>query len=297
LRLADEVTDPQNPLTARVAVNRIWRHLFGEGIVRTVDNFGHLGERPSHPELLDHLAARFVEDGWSIKNMLRLLVTSRAFQQSSRASDAALQIDPGNRFLSHMPVRRLDADAIRDSILAASGQIDVRMYGPGTNVYYTTKTEGGGPQGPLDGDRRRSVYLRIRRNAHNPFLEAFDAPKPTTTRGRRDVTNVPAQSLTMLNDPFVIDQAAKWSMQLVAEKREASQRVRDMYERAFGREPTAAETQARNPGDSGIRRRVAARTRCRSERRHKTAARVAGCGSRAVLFQGVHPCGIDHRHH
>ncbi|MHC4880425.1 MAG: DUF1553 domain-containing protein [Planctomycetota bacterium] len=244
LKLAEQTASAGNPLTARVFVNRLWHYVFGQGIVRTVDNFGHLGERPSHPELLDYLAARFVEDGWSIRNMLRLLVTSRTFQQSSRASDAALQIDPANRLLSHMPVRRLDADAIRDSMLAASGQIDLKMFGPGINVYYTTKTEGGGPKGPLDGDRRRSVYLRIRRNAHNPFLEAFDAPKPTTTRGRRDVTNVPAQSLTMLNDPFVIDQAAKWAKQVVAEKRESIERVRTMYERAFAREPTTAETQA-----------------------------------------------------
>lgn len=244
LQLAEQTASAGNPLTARVFVNRLWHYVFGQGIVRTVDNFGHLGERPSHPELLDYLAARFVEDGWSIKRMLRLIVTSRTFQQSSRASDTALRIDPTNRFLSHMPVRRLDADAIRDGMLAASGQIDLKMFGPGVNVYYTAKTEGGGPKGPLDGDRRRSVYLRIRRNAHNPFLEAFDAPKPTTTRGRRDVTNVPAQSLTMLNDPFVIDQAAKWSKLVVSEEREPADRIRAMYERAFAREPAVTELQA-----------------------------------------------------
>ena len=243
LQLAEQTASASNPLVARVFVNRLWHYVFGQGIVRTVDNFGHLGERPSHPELLDHLAARFVRDDWSIKNMLRLLVTSQAFQQSSRAGDAALEIDPENRYLSHMSVRRLDADAIRDSILAASGQINFRMYGPGVNVYYTSKTEGGGPKGPLDGESRRSVYQRIRRNAHNPFLEAFDAPKPTTTRGRRDVTNVPAQSLTMLNDPFVIDQATKWSKRLVAEQHLPAERVRIMYEQAFAREPTKNELQ------------------------------------------------------
>lgn len=243
LQLAEQTASDSNPLVARVFVNRLWHYVFGQGLVRTVDNFGHLGERPSHPELLDHLAARFVRDGWSIKKMLRLLVMSHAFQQSSRAGDAALEIDPENRYLSHMPVRRLDADAIRDSILAASGQINFRMYGPGVNVYYTSKTEGGGPKGPLDGESRRSVYLRIRRNAHNPFLEAFDAPKPTTTRGRRDVTNVPAQSLTMLNDPFVIDQAAKWSKRLVTEQHLPAERVRIMYEQALAREPTKNELQ------------------------------------------------------
>ena len=244
LQLAEQTASAANPLTARVLVNRLWHYVFGQGLVRTVDNFGHLGERPSHPELLDYLAVHLVEDGWSIKRTLKRLVTSQAFQQSSRASDLALQADPGNRFLSHMPVRRLDADAIRDSILAASGQLDLKMFGPGVNVYYTTKTEGGGPKGPLDGARRRSVYLRIRRNAHNPFLEAFDAPKPTTTRGRRDITNVPAQSLTMLNDPFVIDQAAKWSRQLLAGDHDPAERIRLIYERAFAREPTTAESQA-----------------------------------------------------
>ena len=244
LQLAGQTASAANPLTARVLVNRLWHYVFGQGLVRTVDNFGHLGERPSHPELLDYLAARLVEDGWSIKKTLKALVTSQAFQQSSRASGLALQADPGNRFLSHMPVRRLDADAIRDSILSASGQLDLKMFGPGVNVYYTTKTEGGGPKGPLDGDRRRSVYLRIRRNAHNPFLEAFDAPKPTTTRGRRDITNVPAQSLTMLNDLFVIDQAAKWSRQLLTIKREPVEHIGAMYGRTFARAPTPEEVQA-----------------------------------------------------
>ena len=244
LQLAEQTGSAMNPLTSRVFVNRLWHYVFGQGIVRTVDNFGHLGERPSHPELLDYLAARFIQNGWSVKKMLRLLVTSRAFQQSSRATDAALGIDPENRFLSHMPVRRLDADAIRDSILAVSGQLDTKMYGPGIDVYYTSKTEGGGAKGPLDGGRRRSVYLRIRRNAHNPFLEAFDAPKPTTTRGRRDVTNVPAQSLTMLNDPFVIDQAAKWSEDLVSGQPAGQDRVQEMYERAFARLPAPFESRA-----------------------------------------------------
>jgi hypothetical protein len=244
LQLAEQTASATNPLTPRVMVNRLWHHVFGRGIVATVDNFGHLGAPPSHPQLLDHLAARFVKNGWSIKRMLKHLVTSTAFRQSSRASGFALENDPGNRFLSHMPVRRLDADAIRDSILAVSGQLDTKMYGPGIDVYYTSKTEGGGPKGPLDGGRRRSVYLRIRRNAHNPFLEAFDAPKPTTTRGRRDVTNVPAQSLTMLNDPFVIDQAAKWSGDLVGRQPAPRDCVEEMYERAFARSPTASESRA-----------------------------------------------------
>jgi hypothetical protein len=244
LQLAEQTASAANPLTARVMVNRLWQYVFGRGIVTTVDNFGHLGELPTHPKLLDDLALRFVEQDWSVKKMLKYLVTSRAFQQSSLPSDTAVRTDPGNAFLSHMPVRRLDADAIRDGLLATTGQLDLAMFGPGINVYYTNKTDGGGAKGPLDGDGRRSVYLRIRRNTHSSFLEAFDAPKPTMTRGTRDTTNVPAQALTMLNDPFVIEQAAKWSRQLVTLQLEPTDRLRLMYQRAFARDPSAHEIQA-----------------------------------------------------
>ena len=143
-----------------------------------------------------------------------------------------------------MPIRRLEAEAIRDAILAASGQLDLTMYGPGINVYFVNKTEGGGLRGPLDGNRRRSVYQRIRRNAHNPFLEVFDAPKPSSTRGKRDVTNVPAQSLALLNDPFVIDQSAKWGAAIVRDGASLEQRVCRMFVVAFGREPDTAELEA-----------------------------------------------------
>ena len=245
LQLAEQTASAQNPLTARVMVNRLWQHLFGKGIVGTVDNFGQLGDQPTHPELLDYLASRFAQDEqWSIKKMLRLLMTSQTWQQSSLASATAQEIDGNNDWLSHMPVRRLEAEAIRDSILATSGQLNPAMYGQGVNVYFVNKTEGGGPRGPLDGDRRRSIYQRIRRNAANPFLEVFDAPRPSTTRGRRDVTNVPAQSLTMLNDAFVIDQSAKWSASLITDGATSEQRVRRMFVVAVSREPDADELQA-----------------------------------------------------
>jgi hypothetical protein len=241
LELADEIASAQNPLTARVTVNRLWYYLFGRGLVATVDNFGRLGEKPTHPELLDFLAARFVEKGWSIKDTIRFLVTSRAYQQSWEPTEAALREDPANELLSHMRVNRLDAESIRDSVLAVSGQLDLRQYGPGPEVYFVGKTEGGPPPGPLDGDRRRSVYLRIRRNAQNPFLEVFDAPKPASTRGKRDVTNVPAQSLAMLNDPFVIDQAAKWAKSILSKNPTTELRVQSMFEQAFARPPTSIE--------------------------------------------------------
>jgi hypothetical protein len=235
LELANKVASATNPLTTRVIVNRLWHHLFGRGLVGTVDNFGRLGDKPTHPELLDYLATRFVEQGWSMKETIRFLVTSRAFRQEAMPSSDARRIDPANLLLSHAPVRRLEAEAIRDAMLTVSGEVDLKMYGPGVTVYYTAKTEGGGPKGPLDGERRRSVYQRIRRNAANPFLEAFDAPKPVSTRGRRDATNVPAQSLTLLNDPFVIDQSTKWAKALMKDGRSRDERVKAMIAQALGR--------------------------------------------------------------
>ncbi|MFM7159866.1 MAG: DUF1553 domain-containing protein, partial [Planctomycetaceae bacterium] len=224
-----------------MAVNRLWQQLFGRGLVATVDNFGALGELPTHPELLDELATRFLAEGWSVKRMLRLMLTSRAWRQVSRPSAEAARLDPDNRWLSHMPVRRLEAEAVRDTLLAVAGELDARMGGPGVNVYFTNKTEGGGPPGPLDGDRRRSVYLKIRRNAHHSLLEVFDAPKPSTTRGRRDQTNVPAQALAMLNDPLVLDQARKWGARVAARPAPAPRRAAEMFEAALGRPPTPAE--------------------------------------------------------
>ena len=243
LELAMQLASTENPLTQRVMVNRLWHHLFGKGIVETVDNFGLLGTKPTHPELLDYLAFRFVNEGWSIKKMIKLLVTSKAYCQKAIASPEAKQKDPANNYLSHMNIRRLEAEAIRDGILAISGQASYKMYGPGVEVYFVGKTEGGGAKGPLDGDGRRSVYQRIKRNSHNPFLEAFDAPKPATTRGDRDTTNVPAQSLTLLNDPFVIDQASKWAKVLMADPMTSTQRIRKAFMRALTREPSEFEIQ------------------------------------------------------
>ena len=218
LQLAEEVASPRNPFTARVMVNRLWQSAFRAGIVATPDNFGKLGEKPSNPELLDWLAGRFVEDGWSIKKMLRLLVTSQAYQSSE------------------LPIRRLEAEEIRDAILASSGQIDLTMHGPSVPVNYahdTGATKGDRPKGPLDGKGRRSVYLEVRRNATNPFLDAFDVYKPASTRGKRDVTNVPGQSLTLMNSPFVVEESAKWA--------ETSPQVDSLYLRIFGRHATPAE--------------------------------------------------------
>jgi len=231
--LADDLTRADNPLTSRVLVNRIWHHLFGRGLVPTVDNFGRLGEPATHPELLDFLAARFVERGWSPKDMIRFLVTTRAWQMSSEPSLRARELDPANEFLSHARVRRLEAEAIRDGLLAVSGRLDLTMYGPGADAL-----------APPAEQRRRSVYLTIRRNFLSPFLEIFDAPRPFSTLGRRDATNVPGQSLALLNDPFVSEQAECWAAALLQTHESADARVRRMFEQAFGRPPTDPETAA-----------------------------------------------------
>ena len=172
------------------------------------------------------------------------MVASRAYQMSSTPSEAASRIDPANQLLQHMPVRRLEAEAIRDSMLAVSGQLELSMYGPSVPVYYaheTGQTKGDRPKGPLDGNGRRSIYLEVRRNATNPLFEVFDFPKPSTTRGERDLTNVPGQSLALLNSPFVIDQSASWARVLVLENTTAGNRIDAMFRKALGRPPSATE--------------------------------------------------------
>ncbi|MEW6304252.1 MAG: DUF1553 domain-containing protein [Verrucomicrobiota bacterium] len=228
LELAHEIASPQNPLTARVMVNRLWHHLFGRGLVPTVDNFGRLGDKPTHPELLDYLAARFVADGWSHQRMIRFLVTSRAFQMGSEPSPRARELDPANEWLSHFRLRRLEAEAIRDSLLAVSGRLDRELFGPPV---------------PLGHPSRRSIYLAIRRNTLSPFLEIFDAPKPFSTHGRRDTTNVPAQSLALLNDPFVIDAARYWARSLTQQTGDANldQRIQTMFIATLSRPPDDRE--------------------------------------------------------
>ncbi|HEY7118167.1 MAG TPA: PSD1 and planctomycete cytochrome C domain-containing protein [Tepidisphaeraceae bacterium] len=250
LELARQIADPANPLVARVFVNRVWHHLFGRGIVPSVDNFGALGDRPSHPELLDYLADRFVKEGWSTKKLIRELVLSNTFGQSSTPPPNS-SADPNNRLLGHMPVRRLEAEAIRDQILAVSGRLDRdKMFGPGVEVHLTPFMENGytsdyghpKSSGPLDGQGRRSVYLTIRRNFLNPMLVAFDAPPPLNTAGRRSVSNVPAQALILMNDPFVLEQARLWAGRILQRPGlDTAGRVRRMYLEAFSRPPSPGE--------------------------------------------------------
>jgi len=239
LALAEEVARRDNPLTARVMVNRIWQHLFRRGLAATVDNLGKLGEAPSNPELLDYLAEQFSRDG-SIKGAIRRLAVSRAYRMAALPLPANREADPDNRLVHHVPMRRLEAEEIRDAILSVAGTLDGTMYGPSVAVHYahdTGQTKGDRPKGPLDGKGRRSLYLEIRRNATNPFLEAFDVYKPASARGQRDVTNVPGQSLALMNSPFVVEQAARGAGQF--ENSRAG--VEALYRRALGRAPTAVE--------------------------------------------------------
>jgi mono/diheme cytochrome c family protein len=244
LALAQKLVDPANPLTARVFVNRLWKHHFGEGIVRSVDDFGVQGTRPSHPGLLDWLAARFVQDGWSVKKMHRLLLLSSVYQMSSQANADSDRSDPDNALLHKMPLRRLDAECIRDSILAASGSLRDHLYGPSVMPNLTPFMEGRGrprESGPLDGNGRRSIYLAVRRNFLSPLLVAFDFPTPFTTMGKRSVSNVPAQALALLNNPFVLDQANKWGSRVANDKTPPRERISRMVEAALGRPPVHRE--------------------------------------------------------
>ena len=242
LELANHIASAQNPLTSRVFANRVWHHLFGTGIVRTVDDFGHMGEPPSHPELLDYLAARFVQGRWSVKRLLRLVVMSDTFQMASRTTEERERVDPTNRLLHHFPVRRLSAEAIRDSILAVSGRLDLRQQGPSiapfrNNDYPDRRLFAG----PLDGDGRRSVYIKVNLMEPPEFLGRFNTPGGKLPQGRRDKSNVPAQSLALLNGPFVVQQARVWSRNLLHDDHDLEQRVEHMFEQALGRPPENGE--------------------------------------------------------
>ncbi len=243
--IAQAITSVDNPLTARVMVNRLWHWIFGQGLVQTPDDFGHLGELPSHPELLDHLAARFGEKDWSMKSMIRTLVLSRAFQLSSVPPERSRQIDPENISLSWYPARRAEAEIIRDAILAVSGRLDKTMFGPSIHPYREkADTEKRLYVGPLDGDGRRSIYIKFQLMEPAPFLSAFNLPGGKVTQGRRDTSNVPAQSLALLNDAFVVAMADKWATALVADgSTSIAERIQKMMFAALGRNPTLAEIQ------------------------------------------------------
>jgi hypothetical protein len=244
LELARDMTDPKlTPMLPRVIVNRLWHHLFGRGIVPSVDDFGRMGLPATHPELLDHLASRFTEEGGSIKRMLRRLALSSTYRMSSVPPPGALEADPVNALRHHHPSRRLPAEALRDAMLAVSGRLDTTMYGPPVAVHLDGFQDGRGKpaSGPLDGAGRRSLYLGVRRNFLSSMLLAFDFPQPFSAMGRRSVSNVPAQALILRNHPFVHEQAAVWAKRGGGP---TAQRVDGMFRAAFGRPADAAEVEA-----------------------------------------------------
>jgi hypothetical protein len=244
LQLAKWITDPGHPLTARVMVNRVWTHLFGAGLVETVDDFGRTGAAPSHPELLDHLASRFVAEGWSVKALLREIVSSRTYRQASTWREEAFLKDPDNRLLWRQSKRRLDAESIRDAMLAASGELDLSPR-PGSLVAelevqsaamipFNKKV----PE-DLDGSTHRSVYLPVMRDQLPDVLRQFDFAEPSLVTGKRDSTNVPPQALYLMNSEFVRGRAAALAKRMMEVPENA--RIAEVYQRCLNRAPDHEE--------------------------------------------------------
>jgi Protein of unknown function (DUF1553) len=212
--LAAWLGSPENPLTSRVVVNRIWSHHFGRGIVATLDNFGKMGEPPTHPQLLDWLAVEFMDRGWSVKQLHRLIMTSEAYRMSSQFEDSASAAqDPNGLYLWRYPIQRLDAEIVRDAIMSVSGALDLTVGGPPVFPHIPAEILASMSEGiwkrQEDGPQswRRSVYVYRKRGLVFPMFEVFDLPDQNTTCGRRNVSTVPTQALTMLNDEFVLRQA------------------------------------------------------------------------------------------
>ncbi|WP_237701162.1 PSD1 and planctomycete cytochrome C domain-containing protein [Maribacter sp. HTCC2170] len=250
LELADAIANNKNPLTSRVMVNRIWHHLFGRGLVETVDNFGLQGKLPSHPKLLDHLAVKFQNEGWSIKNIIRYIVTSETFKRTTQRDNLLIDQDPENIYLASFPIRRLEAEAIRDGMLAVTQSLDSTHFGPPVATYLTDFMQGRGrpkTSGPLDGNGRRSIYMEVRRNFLEPMMTTFDRPIPFSTFGKRNVSNVPSQSLIIMNDPFVAQQAEVLATKLLAQKDFSfEQKIEWIYMRTFSRLPSKTEVTKAN---------------------------------------------------
>ncbi|WP_165218915.1 PSD1 and planctomycete cytochrome C domain-containing protein [Aquisphaera insulae] len=248
--LASWLTSPDNPLTSRVFVNRAWQHLFGQGLVRTVDNFGVTGDLPSHPELLDHLAREFTRDGWSVKRLVRRLILTRAYQLDSSATPDRLAADPSNRLVWRHAPRRLDAEEIRDATLVAAGRLDpVRPVGDSSpsSSMKVIEIRNNGPEARklleiAGASRLRSVYLPSLRGITPGSLEVFDPAEQGMVTGRRETTTVPSQSLYFLNDPFVRRRSIELADQLLARSDlDEAARIDLAYRRTVGRPASANE--------------------------------------------------------
>ncbi|MDA1014909.1 MAG: PSD1 and planctomycete cytochrome C domain-containing protein [Planctomycetota bacterium] len=230
LDLANEICSPKNPLTARVIVNRVWQHHFGRGIVASASNFGLVGDRPTHPELLDTLAVRFIESGWSLKWLHRELMLSSAYQLSSDQDTHNLADDPGNLLLWRFAPRRLDVESWRDAILAVSGRLDRTVGGPAVGSSVTTHV-------------RRTLYGMVSRRDPDKMLIAFDFPDANVSSARRDVTTVPQQQLFVLNSDFMVQSAEALARRLEQAAPMNEQRITLAYQWAYARDPTVEEVQ------------------------------------------------------
>lgn len=237
-QLADWILSKENPLPARVMANRIWLHHFGRGLVPTPNDFGKQGKPATHPELLDWLALKFRDGGWSVKSMHRLILLSRTWQLSALRSDAALQRDPANELLTGFPRRRLDAEAIRDTLLALGGNLDLSP--AGDHPFPPQKDWGFTQHHPFKAvyeTNRRSVYLMTQRIQRHPYLAIFDGADPSTSSPQRPATTTPLQSLYLLNDPFVHNQSKRLADRIVSECSDESERFRQLYRLTLCRLP------------------------------------------------------------
>jgi hypothetical protein len=245
LSLADWLTHPHHPLTARVFVNRVWQWRFGEGLVRSPDNFGHLGESPTHPELLDWLAVWFVESGWNVKDLHRMMLLSSTWQQSTAENSQAAALDPENRLWRRMNRRRLEVEAIRDAILAVPGNLDRTMRGsllPTPNRQYVTSTANVDPV--VYATQRRSIYLPVVRSALYDVFQVFDFAEPSVLSGQRQTTTVAPQALFMMNSSFVAEQTSSLARRLIADNAlDDAGRLRQLWLCAYAREPRSDELQ------------------------------------------------------
>ncbi|MCH2115890.1 MAG: DUF1549 and DUF1553 domain-containing protein [Pirellulales bacterium] len=244
LELAQWIASQDNPLTARVMVNRVWRWHFGRGLVATTDNFGKLGAKPTHPELLDWLAGWFVENGWSVKKLNRLILNSATYQMSSQASPEAIERDPNNQLFSRAPLRRIEAEPLRDALLQISNLLDLKMGGyvwtfPNFKLVFDHTSE----DATTYASNRRSIYLPVIRNHVYSLFELFDFPDPSTVTGHRTSSTVAPQGLFLMNSPFVLRTTEALATRLLNEEPvDSGQRLTRLYALVYHRRPSAQES-------------------------------------------------------
>ena len=256
LELANWIVDPRNPLPPRVIVNRIWQGHFGDGIVRTPDNYGRLGDRPSNPELLDYLAKSFMDNGWSIKKLTRLIMLSRTYQMSAAFDEDTKAKDPENRLLSHFPRQRLSIEEIRDAYLALGGDLDLTMGGtldPGVGT--DGETSAGRISMNPETTNRRSIYLPLRRSNLPTLYTLFDFGDATSPEGHRASTTVATQALFVMNSPMVIREARNLATTVIKEQKQDKHRIEEIYLRVLDRRPDPGEIDRGLTYISGLRQK------------------------------------------